>query len=226
MSTNNRVRTAADLLKESTSDVSQLRQNIARIAKRVGTIDELKSVGRSQSDIITLSLANVTPKGKDPKDINLVFGTPLSVEEEYKFIPLYTTMTNHFLDNKNYIHDNQGELCNFLRLLNRRFLRHPVAFEQVQVIIPSDTEVNEAQASQPIKQIIAPLNSSQDSFQQSGAFVPRFKEYSGTFLLSKILPIGEFSGFSYLLKSGATINLNIQLAGVSQAVMLLTSKLD
>lgn len=178
-------------------------------------VDELKSLGHAQSDVINLNLKNTSTDST----ISLVLGTPLGVSDTYENVPLYDTIQNHFIDNQASIEDNQGANANFIQLLNRRFLRYPVLFESMEIVIPSDTEVNNDQATTPIQRIFVPYNSAGDSQKISGSYVGRSTDKNFTQVLQEIAPVGEFTGIMYDVLPGANININIRLAGYSTSVM-------
>lgn len=187
----------------------------------VKNIDELKSLGRPQGKVINLVLKNETPEDEPDKDILIVFGTPLGISETYENVPVYDSLSNHFLDNQDYIVDNQGAGANFIQLLNRRFCRFPVLFKGMEIILPAETDANLLQATQPIEKVFVPYNSANDSQKVTGSYVSRDTDNNYAQILDEVVPVGEFVGIVYKLHTGASVNINIELAGHSETLMKL-----
>ena len=194
-------------------------QSIAKQDKASVGIDELKLINAINSDIVTLVVENT-----DTADHLLVFGTPLGVVEDYKNQAIYGQLPadSHFLDamgttsiEGHLINDNLGADAKFIKTLNNRFLRHPVIVSQTEVITSNDTLGNK-QATEQFKKVIIPLNSASDSSQSSGAFVPRYTEYTATLLQNGALIFGEFSGVIYKLFAGAKVQINFYIAGIDR----------
>lgn len=179
------------------------------------TVDELVLINRQNSDIITLQIVNTTPGGEEDKDITIAFGTPLGVAEEYQNVPLYSTIPNHFLDNLDYLTDNQGAQVPFLRLLDRRFIRNPIIVQQIEVIT-DDSAAGQTQATKQITMLEIPYNSATDSAKRIGAYVAKFTEFTATYLLNRMIPFGDFVGSLYDVVTDADVLFNIHIAGISR----------
>jgi hypothetical protein len=175
------------------------------------SVCEMTLAGRKNSDVITLSLANVTPGSKSAKDLNIIFGTPLSSPAFYDKVPLNSSIVNNFLDDLDYIWDNQGQNANFLQMLNERFRNNPIVIKQIEIIQAETSTANTAQAAQQMGRLVIPLNSATDSAEMGGKFIPQDTQFTGTYLLDQPITIGEFLGGKYKLVTGANILMNIYL---------------
>jgi hypothetical protein len=176
---------------------------------QVVSVDELKFQNKKNSELITLQLTNSSAD----RDINITFGTPLSVFEEYKKIPMYDTIVNHWLDNLASLTDNQGAEAPFLQLLNRRFLRKSAVILQMEIITPNN-EIGLGQRTEQTRRIYIPFNSVTDSSQEQTAFIPQYTEYNASLLLSKAAILGDFSGLIYKLRKSSTISINMTIGAI------------
>lgn len=208
------VRKPADLMDLAKGKFTQMATKIKANQSELVTVDEMALINRQNSDLLTLQIINTAPAPPD-RDITVAFGSPLGVAEEYQNVPLYASLTNFWLDHLNYLTDNQGAQVPFLRLINRRLLRHPIVVKQIEVITDNSAE-GQAQATKQLTLVEVPYNSASDSAKRTGAYVSKFTEFTATYLLNKIIPLGDFTGALYTVVADVDVLLNIHIAGISQ----------
>ena len=208
-------------------------QAVARTSEKLNyTIDEMKLVGRQNSTILTLLINNEgyldseSPAVLHKSDVTIGFGTPLNSRLEASLLPdnLISDADKFWLaensaagvDFFKYLQDNMGTNMDFLKLLNERFLRHPVLVRQIEVITADDT-IGQKQKGIAIKRITVPYNSASDSAVSAGAYIPLFTQYTAVQLLTKPIILGEFTGFLYKILQDASVQMNIYLEAIDQA---------
>jgi len=208
-------------------------QAVARTSEKLNyTIDEMKLVGRQNSTILTLLINNEgyldseSPAVLHKSDVTIGFGTPLNSRLEASLLPdnLISDADKFWLaensavgvDFFKYLQDNIGTNMDFLKLLNERFLRHPVLVRQIEVIT-ADDPIGQKQKGIAIKRITVPYNSASDSAVSAGAYIPLFTQYTAVQLLTKPIILGEFTGFLYKILQDASVQMNIYLEAIDQA---------
>ena len=200
--------------------VTKLAQQVKQVAERnVTSIDEMRFAKMRQSEYITLTVIN-----KDiTKRAMLVFGTPLGDSQDYMKVPLDITASPNdfnFLDfASDKLTDNMGDGMNFLKLLNRRFLRHAVIATRIEVVT-NDDSYGQQQRQQQATLITVPLNSASDSQKLGGQYIPQYTEYTASQVISTPKILGDFTGVVYpILPAQAVdthnrVQFNIYLGGV------------
>ncbi len=182
-------------------------------AKQSGTkvlaIEEMTINGKTNSDKITLTLANANAG----TTYDMVFGTPVGIATEYTAVPYATTLPDIMFTGLADLTDNQGASIPFLQLLNKRFVRKPVYVSHIEVITP-DTALGNSQKSEGVNRFIIPYNSATDTGSVVGSFIPQYTEYTAVALLDTGIILGEFSGFSYKLLPSSSVKMNIYLAAL------------
>jgi len=219
----------------ATNNAVATMQAVARTSEKLNyTIDEMKLVGRQNSTILTLLINNEgyldseSPAVLHKSDVTIGFGTPLNSRLEASLLPdnLISDADKFWLaensavgvgvDFFKYLQDNIGTNMDFLKLLNERFLRHPVLVRQIEVIT-ADDPIGQKQKGIAIKRITVPYNSASDSAVSAGAYIPLFTQYTAVQLLTKPIILGEFTGFLYKILQDASVQMNIYLEAIDQA---------
>jgi len=231
--TQTQTQTPTQLQTLATNNAVATMQAVARTSEKLNyTIDEMKLVGRQNSTILTLLINNEgyldseSPAVLHKSDVTIGFGTPLNSRLEASLLPdnLISDADKFWLaENSNvgvdffkYLQDNIGTNMDFLKLLNERFLRHPVLVRQIEVIT-ADDPIGQKQKGIAIKRITVPYNSASDSAVSAGAYIPLFTQYTAVQLLTKPIILGEFTGFLYKILQDASVQMNIYLEAIDQA---------
>jgi hypothetical protein len=174
--------------------------------------------GEQQSSMITLSLTSA-----DADIIPIPLGTPLGRVDEVDFYPdLRPKLIVNLAANTIWadavvlanITDNQGVNATFLQAINRRFTRHGIYVNRLEVVTP-DTALGQQQKAVSIQKIVVPYNSASDACVRTGKFVPQYTEYTGADVLnSEGAVVDEFNGIIYPLLAGSTVNMNIYIDAI------------
>jgi len=190
--------------------VSALKKNTANTGMNVYAANECELIGSPEGDMINLTLENGTASDKI-----FFFGTPLGISAEaptVKKIWDAVAQTNRWDDDLANITDNNGTGAELFQEYNKRATRRPALLSSVTVVTD-----NQVQRSISIEKVIVPvniLNARTESVATKGVYT----EFSETNLVSDVIVWGEFSGFSYLVKAGVTVQLNIKVHAVDKSV--------
>lgn len=176
---------------------------------KVMAVEEMTINGKTNSSIITLTLANASAV----TTYDMIFGTPVGIATEYTAVPYATTLPAIMFTGLADLTDNQGASIPFLQLLNKRFVRKPVYVSHIEVITP-DTALGNSQKSESVNRFLVPYNSATDTGSVSGSFIPQYTQYTAVAILDKGIILGEFSGFSYKLLPLSSVKLNIYIASI------------
>ena len=144
--------------------------------------------------------------------LQVPFGTPLMVSDEAVFL---TQLIDAIPANERWDHDlpnlidNTGANAPYYQMLGKRFLRHPVIVNYIEVITDDDT-----QRSETPRLVWAPWNSAEDSNKLKRRYQGIYTEVNEIQLLKDAVVFGEFAGILYNIFDGNTVQFNIGVCAV------------